>query len=47
MTLNERKAEAKANYTEKRETWKNNPTNDNWRQFCNAKRDCMLLGVRI
>lgn len=47
MTLNEQKIQAKEIYRNARETWKNNPTPENWRRFCNAKRYCMLLGVRI
>ena len=47
MTLEEQKVEAKRDYREAREVWMKNPTNDNWRRFCNAKRNCMLLGARI
>lgn len=47
MTIEERKTEARRNYKARRETWKQDPTTDNWRRFCNAKRECMMLGVRI
>lgn len=47
MTLEERKAEAKKNFKETRATYISNPTNENWINFCNAKKACMLLGVII
>ena len=47
MTLNEQKAQARQIYIERKTTYLNNPTTDNFKKFCDAKRNCMLLGVRI
>lgn len=41
------KNEAKKQYKVARENYLNNRTNENWIEFCNAKRICMLLGVII
>lgn len=47
MTLNEQKIQAKQLYIERKTDYLNNPTPDNFKKFCDAKRYCMLLGVRI
>ena len=41
------KEEAKANYKATKAAWFENQTNENWIAFCNAKRVCRLLGIRI
>lgn len=41
------KDKALANYKEARRAYLENRTDKNWRAFCDAKRECMLLGVRI
>lgn len=42
-----KKAEALKKYKEAKENVKANYNTENWVKFCNAKRECMLLGVRI
>jgi len=39
--------EAKRIYKETKAAWLANQTNENWIAFCNAKRTCRLLGIRI
>lgn len=34
-------------YKEAKETYLKNRTDENWKKYCDAKRNCMLLGVRI
>lgn len=41
------KEEAKRAYKEAKAAWLENQTNENWIAFCNAKRVCRLLGIRI
>lgn len=41
------KAKALEIYKEAKKAYFENRTNENWITFCNAKRNCMLLGVRI
>lgn len=41
------KQTAKKNYIEAKENWLKNKTDKNWENFCNKKRICMLLGVKI
>ena len=41
------KERALNNYKEAKENYLSNMTNENWKAFCDAKRVCMLLGVRI
>lgn len=41
------KEEVKKQYKAARENYLNNRTNENWIEFCNVKRNCMLLGVII
>lgn len=41
------KEKALKNYKEAKENYLKNRTNQNWIKFCDAKRNCMLLGVRI
>lgn len=45
--MEQRKAEALNSYKEAREAYTNNATPENWRTFCDAKRLCRLLGVRV
>lgn len=47
MTIDERKTKIKMIYSESKEAYRQSPTNENWKRFCEAKRNCMLLGVRI
>ena len=39
--------EAKKAYKEAKAAWQNDMNDANWRRFCEAKRVCMLLGIRI
>ena len=41
------KAKALEDYKEAKKTWQSNMTDENWKRFCDAKRVCRLLGVRI
>lgn len=41
------KTTALENYRNARNAYLENKTNENWIKFCEAKRNCMLLGVRI
>lgn len=41
------KTTALENYINARNAYLENKTNENWIKFCDAKRNCMLLGVRI
>lgn len=34
-------------YKEAKEMYLKNRTDENWKKYCDAKRNCMLLGVRI
>ena len=52
--LQEKKSNAKAAYIKARNEWENTRTTEDikgdfekWKAFCERKRDCMLLGVRI
>lgn len=47
MTLNEKKAEAKAKYIAAKARYMETMDKADWVAFCEAKRECMLLGVRI
>ncbi len=42
-----KKAEALKKYKEAKENVKANYNTENWVKFCNAKKECMALGVRI
>ena len=35
------------NYKETKKAYLENRTNENWIAFCNAKMNCMKLGIRI
>ena len=41
------KNETIENYKRAKENYLNNGTNENWKKFCDAKRECMLMGIRI
>lgn len=41
------KNKALDNYKEAKENYLTNRTDENWKKFCEAKRNCMLLGIRI
>ena len=45
--MNEKKNEALAAYKEAKAEVKANYNPERWKKFCEAKRNCMLLGVRI
>lgn len=45
--LIEKKNEALETYKEAKKNYLENRNNENWERFCDAKRNCMLLGVRI
>lgn len=47
MTLNKKKAEAKAKYIAAKARYMETMDKADWVAFCEAKRECMLLGVRI
>ena len=34
-------------YKEAKAAYLKNRTDENWKKYCDAKRNCMLLGVRI
>lgn len=38
---------AKEAYKAAKESYLKNSTTENWKKFCDAKKECMLLGVRI
>ena len=38
---------AKESYKVSKESYLKNRTTENWVKFCDAKKECMLLGVRI
>lgn len=45
--LEDRKAAAKAVYMKARANYISDMSPENWLTLCEAKRNCMLLGVRI
>lgn len=45
--LKEQKANALKIYKEAKENYFNDASKENWITFCEARRNCMLLGVRI
>lgn len=45
--LEQKKMEARKEYKEAKENYFKNMSNENWIKFCDAKRNCRLLGVRI
>lgn len=45
--LEDRKTAAKAVYREAKANYLADMSPENWRILCEAKRTCMLLGVRI
>ena len=47
MTLTERKAEALREYQEAKARYMATMASEDWKTFCDAKRVCMQLGVRI
>ena len=47
LTLNEKKAIAKEKYKETKVRYFETMNKEDWISFCEAKRVCMLLGVRI
>ena len=47
MSLEQKKEIALENYKNARDVYMNNITKENWIKFCDAKRICMLLGVKI
>ena len=47
MTLNEKKAEAKSKYIASKARYMETMDKADWIAFCEAKRECMLLGVKI
>ena len=42
-----KKSEALNTYKEAKKRWQEDMTDKNWKAFCDAKRICRLLGVRI
>lgn len=46
-TLEEKKKEALEKYKETRKKYLDQGTNETWKEFCEAKRLCRLLGVII
>ena len=47
MTLKEKKETALKDYKVARKNYLENMSNDNWIKFCDAKTNCMKLGIRI
>ena len=45
--MEQKKAAALNSFKEARSNYMNNPTPENWKAFCEAKRICRLLGVII
>lgn len=45
--LEVKKATALENYKESKKNYIDNMNKGNWIAFCNAKKECMMLGVRI
>jgi hypothetical protein len=45
--LEKDKKQALADYNKAREEYLKNRSNGNWVRFCDAKRNCMMLGVLI
>ena len=45
--MNEKKIEALNEYKAAKEEVTANYNAETWKKFCEAKRNCMLLGVRI
>lgn len=45
--LKEQKEQALEIYKEAKKTYLENMSQENWKAFCEAQRNCMLLGVRI
>lgn len=46
-SLEIKKSIALENYKTAKAEYLANTNNENWIKFCNAKKECMLLGVRI
>lgn len=46
-SLDEKKSEAIKEYKEAKQAYIENQSNENWIRFCNAKRNCMMIGCRI
>lgn len=46
-TLDEHKAQARAAFLETKAAYMRDPTEENWKAFCNAKVLCKRLGVLI
>ena len=46
-TLDQNKEKALNNSKTAKREYLENPSGEKWTMFCNAKRECMLLGVRI
>jgi hypothetical protein len=47
MTRYTSKEIALSEYKEAKRNYLENMTKENWVKFCNAKTNCMLLGIRI
>ena len=45
--LKEKKENALKAYKEAKERYNEEMNETNWKKFCDARRNCMLLGVRI
>lgn len=45
--LNEKKKEALQAYKDARDKYLEERNESNWKTYCEAKRNCRLLGVRI
>lgn len=45
--LKDTKATVLEQYKQAKKEYLSMPTTENWAKFCDAKRNCMLLGVRI
>ena len=41
------KKEVLEQYKAAKQEYLKNPTAENWKKFCDEKRNCMMLGVRI
>lgn len=45
--LKDKMVAAKEAYKAAKESYFKNRTTENWIKFCDAKKECMLLGIRI
>lgn len=47
MNLNKQKERALESYKAAKKKYMESMSREDWKTFCDAKRNCMMLGVRI